>query len=136
MRAAVYQGSQQFAIEDMADPTPGPGQVVIDVNYCAICGTDVHHFLYDIAPPGTVMGHEYSGVVSAVGDGVARWSVGDRVVGGGGEPPPAATRRYAGQGRTLQLPAGTASAALAEGSAPTRRRCCWKSGSLSPSRTA
>ncbi|MCY4652769.1 MAG: alcohol dehydrogenase catalytic domain-containing protein, partial [Dehalococcoidia bacterium] len=88
MRAAVYQGTQQFTIEDMADPTPGPGQVVIDVNYCAICGTDVHHFLYDVAPPGTVMGHEYSGVVSAVGDGVTRWSVGDRVVGGGGEPPP------------------------------------------------
>ena len=70
MRAAVYQGSQQFVIEDRADPSPGPGQVVIDVNYCAICGTDVHHFLYDIAPPGTVMGHEYSGVVSAVGDDV------------------------------------------------------------------
>ncbi|MYH49263.1 MAG: zinc-binding dehydrogenase [Gammaproteobacteria bacterium] len=88
MRAAVYQGSQQLAIEVIPDPSPGPGQVVIDVNYCAICGTDVHHFLYDVAPPGTVMGHEYSGVVSAVGDGVIRWSVGDRVVGGGGEPPP------------------------------------------------
>ena len=88
MRAAVYKGGQQFAIEDMPDPTPGPGQVVIDVSYCAICGTDVHHFLYDIAPAGTVMGHEYSGVVSSVGDGVTRWSVGDRVVGGGGEPPP------------------------------------------------
>ncbi len=89
MRAAVYQGSQQFSIEDMPDPVPGPGQVVIDVNYCAICGTDVHHFLYDIAPPGTVMGHEYSGIVSDVGEGVTRWNVGDRVVGGGGEPPPA-----------------------------------------------
>ena len=88
MRAAVYKGGQQFAVEDLPDPTPGPGQVVIDVNYCAICGTDVHHFLYDIAPPGTVMGHEYSGVVSSVGEGVSRWSIGDRVVGGGGEPPP------------------------------------------------
>ena len=87
MRAAVYKGNRQFAIEDMPNPTPGPGQVVIDVSYCAICGTDVHHFMYDIAPPGTVMGHEYSGVVSAVGEGVSRWSVGDRVVGGGGEPP-------------------------------------------------
>ena len=42
MRAAVYKGSQQFAIEEMADPTPGPGQVVVDVAFCAICGTDVH----------------------------------------------------------------------------------------------
>ena len=88
MRAAVYKGGQRFAIEDMPDPVPGPGQVVIDVKYCAICGTDVHHFMYDVAPAGTVMGHEYSGVVSAVGDGVSRWRVGDRVVGGGGEPPP------------------------------------------------
>ena len=89
MRAAVYKGGQRFAIEDMQDPTPGAGQVVVDVSCCAICGTDVHHFLYDIAPPGSVMGHEYSGVVSSVGEGVERWSVGDRVVGGGGEPPPA-----------------------------------------------
>ncbi len=88
MRAAVYKGSQQFAIEEMPDPVPGAGQVVIDVGCCAICGTDVHHFMYDIAPAGTVMGHEYSGVVSAVGDGVSRWRVGDRVVGGGGESPP------------------------------------------------
>lgn len=88
MRAAVYQGGQRFAIEEMPDPVPGPGQVVIDVKYCAICGTDVHHFMYDVAPAGTVMGHEYSGVVSAVGDGVSRWRTGDRVVGGGGEPPP------------------------------------------------
>lgn len=88
MRAAVYQGNQQFSVEEMPDPTPGPGQVVIDVNYCAICGTDVHHFMYDISPPGTVMGHEYSGVISAVGEGVTRWNIGDRVVGGGGEPPP------------------------------------------------
>ena len=59
MRAAVYKGGKQFAIEEMPDPTPGPGEVVVDVNYCAICGTDVHHFMYDIAPVGEVMGHEY-----------------------------------------------------------------------------
>jgi (R,R)-butanediol dehydrogenase/meso-butanediol dehydrogenase/diacetyl reductase len=89
MRAAVYQGNQKFAIEDLADPAPGPGQVVVDVEFCAICGTDVHAFMYDIAPVGSVLGHEYSGVISRVGPGVERWKVGDRVVGGGGEPPPA-----------------------------------------------
>ncbi len=89
MRAAVYKGNQQFAVEEMADPTPGPEQVVVDVAFCAICGTDVHAFLYDVAPAGTVMGHEYSGTVSAIGPGVTRLAVGDRVVGGGGEPPPA-----------------------------------------------
>ncbi len=49
MRAAVYQGNQQFAITDLADPAPAPGQVV-DVEFCAICGTDVHAVMYDIAP--------------------------------------------------------------------------------------
>ena len=88
MRAAVYRGNQQFAIEDLADPDPSPGQVVVDVEFCAICGTDVHAFLYDIAPTGSVLGHEYSGVISRVGPGVERWKVGDRVIGGGGEPPP------------------------------------------------
>ena len=88
MRAAVYQGKQQFAIEDLADPAPAPGQVVVDVEFCAICGTDVHAIMYDIAPVGTVLGHEYSGVISRVGSGVERWKVGDRVIGGGGEPPP------------------------------------------------
>ena len=98
MRAAVYKGGRQFAVEDMPDPTPGPGQVVVDVSYCAICGTDVHHFMYDIAPVGEVMGHEFSGVVSAVGDGVTRWKAGDRVIGGGGEPPPEAQARNARRG--------------------------------------
>jgi len=88
MRAAVYRGNQQFAIEDLVDPDPSLGQVVVDVEFCAICGTDVHAFLYDIAPTGSVLGHEYSGVISRVGPGVERWKVGDRVIGGGGEPPP------------------------------------------------
>ena len=93
MRAAVYKGGKRFAIEEIPDPTPGPGQVVVDVHYSAICGSDVHQFMYDIAPVGEVMGHEYSGVVSAVGDGVARWKEGDRVIGGGGEPTPEAQAR-------------------------------------------
>ena len=87
MRAAVYKGNQQLVVEDVPTPTPGPGQVVVKVSYCAICGTDVHAFLYDIAPPGTVMGHEYSGTVEQVGSGVTRWKVGDRIVGGGGVAP-------------------------------------------------
>ena len=73
MRAAVYQGNQQFAIKELADPAPAPGQVVVDVEFCAICGTDVHAVMYDIAPVGSVLGHEYSGVISRVGPGVDRW---------------------------------------------------------------
>ncbi len=88
MRAAVYKGNQKLVVEEVPTPAPGPGQVVVKVNYCAICGTDVHAFLYDIAPAGTVMGHEYSGIIDTVGSGVTQWKVGDRVVGGGGTAPP------------------------------------------------
>ena len=88
MKAAVYQGNQRLSVEELDTPTPGEGQVLVRVRYCAICGTDVHAFLYDIAPPGTVMGHEYCGTVAQVGPGVSRWQEGDRVVGGGGTAPP------------------------------------------------
>ena len=86
MKAAVYQGSQQLIIEDIPIPEPGPGEILVKVGYSAICGTDVHAFLYDIAPPGAVMGHEFSGTVVAIGSGVNRWKIGDRLVGGGGNP--------------------------------------------------
>ena len=81
MKAAVYKGNQKLSVEEVPTPTPGPGQVLIRVKYCAICGTDVHGFLYDVPPPGTVMGHEYCGTVTQVGHGVSAWSEGDRVVG-------------------------------------------------------
>lgn len=88
MRAAVYKGRRRLQVEEIPTPEPGPGQVLVRVKYCAICGTDVHGVMYDAVPPGTVMGHEYCGVVEGVGPDVERWKPGDRVVGGGGEPPP------------------------------------------------
>lgn len=88
MKAAVYKGGQRFEIEEIPTPSPGPSQLLVQIHYCAICGTDVHAFLYDIAPPGTVLGHEYCGTVVEVGADVGKWKVGDRVIGGGGDPPP------------------------------------------------
>ena len=88
MKAAVYKGSQQLVVEEVETPTPGPNEVLIKVKYSALCGTDVHAFLYDAPPPGTVMGHEFSGAIAKPGPGVTRWTEGDRVVGGGGTPPP------------------------------------------------
>ena len=87
MKAAVYKGNRRFQIEELPAPEVGPGQVLVDVRYSAICGTDVHYVLYDVLAPGAVIGHEYSGTVSRLGSGVTRWSVGDRVIGGGGVPP-------------------------------------------------
>ena len=97
MRAAVYKGEQVLQVEQLPDPTPGPNQVVMRVKYSAICGTDVHAFMYDLAQPGAVMGHEYTGAIVDMGPGVNQWRVGDRVVGGGGHPPPgggSATRTH------------------------------------------
>ena len=88
MKAAIYQGKQRIVIEDIPIPEPGPNEILVKIDYSAICGTDVHAFLYDIAPPGSVLGHEFSGRVVAVGQNVTKWKDGDRVICGGGTPPP------------------------------------------------
>ncbi len=87
MRAAVYMGERRFEIQELPVPLPDPGNVLVKVRYCGICGTDVHTFMYDVTPPGSQLGHEYSGTVVVLGEGVERWAVGDRIIGGGGEPP-------------------------------------------------
>ena len=91
MKAAVYKGEQRFEVRDVPTPEAGPGQILVKVKYCGICGTDVHAFQYDVAPAGSVMGHEYSGTVVEVGEGVSNWKIGDRVICGGGVPPPGAS---------------------------------------------
>jgi (R,R)-butanediol dehydrogenase/meso-butanediol dehydrogenase/diacetyl reductase len=87
MKAAVYRSKQLFEVTDIPTPEPGPGQVAIKINRSAICGTDVHAFMYDLPPSGAIIGHEFAGTISALGSGVTRWKEGDRVVGGGGEWP-------------------------------------------------
>ena len=87
MKAAVYQGAQRFEVKDIPRPEPRVGQVLVRITRSAICGTDVHAFMYDIAPAGSVFGHEIAGLVESVGPGVERLSIGQRVVAGGGDPP-------------------------------------------------
>jgi (R,R)-butanediol dehydrogenase/meso-butanediol dehydrogenase/diacetyl reductase len=82
MPAAVYRGDRRIAVEEVATPTAGPGEVVVEVSHCGICGSDLHVFVDGWGAPGTTGGHEWSGVVATVGDGVADWRPGDRVVGG------------------------------------------------------
>ncbi len=88
MRAAVYMGARRFEIQELPVPEPGPGNVLVKVRYCGICGTDVHTFMYDVNPPGTQLGHEYCGTITALGDGADRWKIGDRIICGGGTAPP------------------------------------------------
>ncbi len=76
-------GPGNMEIRDIPEPTPGPGQVKIEVKEAGICGSDLHIYHSDIAipvRPPVVVGHEFSGVVAEVGAGVEGLSPGDRVV--------------------------------------------------------
>jgi (R,R)-butanediol dehydrogenase/meso-butanediol dehydrogenase/diacetyl reductase len=88
VKAAIYQGDHRFEVKEVPTPEPGPGEIVIKTHFCSICGTDVHGVLYDVATVGSVLGHEYSGTVSAIGPGVTLWKIGDRVAGAAGGAPP------------------------------------------------
>ncbi|MFJ4172092.1 alcohol dehydrogenase catalytic domain-containing protein [Paenarthrobacter sp. NPDC089714] len=77
MKAIVFEADGEQFI-DVAEPELQPGQLMLDVAFCGICGSDLHAGEPDFHP-GTVMGHEFSGVVSGIGPGVKGWSVGDRV---------------------------------------------------------
>ncbi len=92
MRAAVWHAAGDLRVEDVPEPgDPGPGQAVVAVRFCGICGTDVHEFaegpvlirpsahpLTGKAPP-VVLGHEFSGMVAAIGPGGPAGLVGARV---------------------------------------------------------
>ena len=80
MKAATWRGGSTFSIDDIPEPVPGRGQVLIDVHTAGICGTDVHatQGLFPWKPP-LVMGHEYTGVVRDVGRGVNRKLIGQAV---------------------------------------------------------
>ena len=82
-KAAVYRGNKTFEVGEKPIVAPGKGEVQIDVAYCGICGTDLHIYLGHM--DGRVgfertIGHEMSGVVAAVGEGVQGLAVGDPIV--------------------------------------------------------
>lgn len=83
MKAGVFYSKNDLRVEEIPKPSPKAGEVLINVKACGICGTDVHIFKGDKGcfptPAGTVLGHEFSGIVEAVGDGVKEIRVGDRV---------------------------------------------------------
>ncbi|MBR2988212.1 MAG: alcohol dehydrogenase catalytic domain-containing protein, partial [Clostridia bacterium] len=83
MKAGVFYGKGDLRVEERAIPQVKAGEVLIKVMACGICGTDVHIFNGDEGcsptPPGTVLGHEFAGIVEKVGDGVTMAKVGDRV---------------------------------------------------------
>ena len=84
MPAAVYQGERTVTVEQLPVPEPAPGEVLLEVSHCGVCGSDLHIVMDGWGAPGSTGGHEYAGVIVAVGDGVTTYQVGDRVVGGPG----------------------------------------------------
>ncbi|WP_415919875.1 zinc-dependent alcohol dehydrogenase [Tateyamaria sp. SN6-1] len=81
--AAFYRGNKSFSVEQTTAQTPGPGEVAVRVAYCGICGTDMHVFHGNMdARVGfeRVIGHEMSGYIDAVGDGVDGFAPGQKVV--------------------------------------------------------
>lgn len=93
MKAALWYARNDIRVEDVPEPETTPGNVKIKVKWCGICGSDIHEYLDGpIAIPTTevhpisgkkapvILGHELSGEVVEVGEGVTKFTVGDRVV--------------------------------------------------------
>ena len=86
MKAGVFYGKEDLRIEEKPIPQVGPGQMLVKIQYCGICGTDVEFYNSGMVPPfcalPLTLGHENCGVVCEVGEGVTQFKVGDRVLCG------------------------------------------------------
>lgn len=80
MRAAVYRGKQNVQIEEIPVPQLEAGEILIRVEACGVCHTDLKKIEYGLLSPPRVFGHETAGVVAAVGAGVSKFQEGDRVI--------------------------------------------------------
>ncbi|MEB3338048.1 MAG: alcohol dehydrogenase catalytic domain-containing protein [Leptolyngbyaceae bacterium] len=90
MLAALLYGQEDLRLETVPDPTPGAGEVVIQVSVATTCGTDLkvwrrggHAKMLQLP---TLFGHEVAGQIVALGSGVTGWQVGDRVVANNSAP--------------------------------------------------
>ncbi len=61
MKAVVSKGPKQLTVEEAPDPAPRPGELVLRVQGCGICGSDLHLYQSGLLPPGAIMGHEFAG---------------------------------------------------------------------------
>ncbi|HEX7095632.1 MAG TPA: alcohol dehydrogenase catalytic domain-containing protein, partial [Acidimicrobiales bacterium] len=77
MRAAVVNAEHRFDVVEVPDPAPGPGELLLRVGACGICGSDLKAVAN--MPPGLVMGHEFAGEVVAIGPDVSGWREGTAV---------------------------------------------------------
>jgi L-iditol 2-dehydrogenase len=80
MKAAVYTGHSKISVEPIPTPTIGPGELLVRVESCGICHTDLKKIEHNLLAPPRIFGHETAGVVASVGAGVRDYKVGDRVI--------------------------------------------------------
>jgi L-iditol 2-dehydrogenase len=80
MQAAVYLGKSRVAVQAVATPMIARDEILVRVEACGICHTDLKKIEYDLLAPPRIYGHETAGVVVGVGEDVTKYTVGDRVV--------------------------------------------------------
>lgn len=97
MRAAVYRSRRVLDVTEISTPVPADDEVLVAIDFCGVCGSDLHFVIEGWSRPDTVHGHEWAGRVAALGNAVTGWSLGDRVVGG---PTPCGSCRWCEAGRS------------------------------------
>jgi L-iditol 2-dehydrogenase len=80
MRAGVYRENGVVRVEEVPVPEVGDGEVLIKVAACGICGTDIKKIYQRYVEPPQILGHELAGTVVAIGRGITKWKLGDRVM--------------------------------------------------------
>ena len=104
MRVAFYESIGSIKLQDRPDLKAAPGEVIVKIKYCGICGTDVHIYYDGLLPPPMVMGHENVGTISDIGEDVEGWNIGDRVAVG--PPGPCGNCYYCNHGYPTICEAG------------------------------
>ncbi|NLC58821.1 MAG: alcohol dehydrogenase catalytic domain-containing protein [Armatimonadetes bacterium] len=79
MQAAVYRGVGEVCLEAVPVPSIGPGEALVRIGACGVCGTDIKKMQHGLQPPPRIFGHEMAGTIVALGAGVSGWRVGERV---------------------------------------------------------
>lgn len=84
MKAAVFTGpNEKLVIKDVETPKPKAGEVLVKIKACGVCHTDLHYIDHGVPTfkkPPLILGHEPSGTIFEIGDGVSKWKIGDRVL--------------------------------------------------------
>ena len=80
MRAAVYRGINDIRLETVPVPKIGPGELLVKIATCGVCGTDLKKIHHGSHSAPRIFGHEMGGLVVEAGAGVSKFAVGDRVM--------------------------------------------------------